>query len=131
MMRGRGFLSNLRNLVLPPRPDPAASRVIAEIRLLLCASIAILAFSVIGFRIFSLSDAGARERIANQFKTSHIERGQILDRKGRLLATNLPITVLHADPREIMDVTDAAKKLAPFIARHDVASLKKLLSKQT
>ena len=31
------------------------------------------------------------------------ERGQILDRKGRLLATNLPITVLHADPKEIMD----------------------------
>lgn len=130
-MPSSGFLSNLRNLVLPPRPDPAASRVIAEMRLLICASVAILAFSIIGFRIFNLSDAGARERIANHFKTSHIERGQILDRKGRLLATNLPITVLHADPSEIMDVTDAASKLAPLISRHDVASLKKILSKKT
>ena len=37
----RELLTKLRDLVLPARPDPAQSRRIAEIRLVLCGFIAI------------------------------------------------------------------------------------------
>ena len=47
------------------------------------------------------------------------------------MATNLPMTVLHADPNEIMDVADAARLLAPLIKHHDEASLTRLLQKDT
>ena len=47
------------------------------------------------------------------------------------MATNLPMTILHADPSEIMDVADAARQLAPLITHHDEASLTRLLQKNT
>ena len=88
-------------------------------------------FITIGVRIVGLADAGASTRLAQSATAITAERGRILDRKGRLLAGNLPITVLHADPGEIMDARDAAAKLAPFLSQHDHTSLIKLLTKKT
>ena len=48
-----------------------------------------------------------------------------------MLAGNLPITVLHADPSEIMNAGEAAAKLAPFLDHYDQKSLQKLLTKKT
>jgi len=124
-------LRKLRHLILPPRPDPARSRRIAEGRLLICCLVALGIFISIGVRIVGLADANASTRLANSGAAVTAERGRILDRKGRLLAGNLPITILHADPSEIMDIQAAATKLAPLLNDHDQASLTKLLSKET
>ena len=108
-------LQKIRHLILPSRPDPAQSRRIAEGRLLICCLVALCIFTTIGVRIVSLADASAAPHLSLKRPDITAERGRILDRKGRLLAGNLPITVLHADPSEIMDAGEASAKLAPFL----------------
>ncbi len=125
------MMRRLKRLFLPPRPDPAQSRHIAEMRLIVSGFVALAVFAVIAGRVVVLSAQDTAPSNDYKSNVTTVERGKILDRKGRLLATNLPITVMHADPSEIMDVNDAAKKLAPFIARHNEASLKRLLMKKT
>lgn len=121
----------LRPLVLPPRPDPARSRRIAEVRLVISALAVLAVFATIAARVVLLATDEANARTAGIIQIEKAERGRILDRNGRLLATNLPITVLHADPKEIMDPAGAARDLAPLLPRHDEASLKRLLTKDT
>jgi len=86
-------LQKLRRLILPPRPDPARSRRIAEGRLMIGCLVAFGIFITIGVRIVGLADASASTRLAKSAAAITTERGRILDRKGRLLAGNLPITV--------------------------------------
>ena len=131
MTRPATLTSRLYNLVLPARPDPARSRRIAEVRLVVSAVVVLAVFAAIAARVMLLATDAANARTAGIVPPAKAERGQILDRKGRLLATNLPITVLHADPSEIMDPTGAARALAPFLPRHDTASLARLLTKDT
>jgi cell division protein FtsI (penicillin-binding protein 3) len=121
----------LRVLVLPARPDPAQSRRIAEIRLVLCGFIAIAIIGTIGTRIVGLAEANSNLRLAVHGKASAPMRGRILDRNGRLLAGNLPITVLHADPTEIMNIDDDAARLAPILPHRSIADLRNLLGKKT
>jgi len=125
------FTSRLRALVLPSRPDPARSRRIAEVRLVVSAVFVFAVFAAIAARVMLLATDEANARTAGIVPPPKAERGQILDRKGRLLATNLPITVLHADPGEIMDPAAAARALAPLLPRHDEAALVRLLTKDT
>ena len=93
-------LQKIRHLILPSRPDPAQSRQIAEGRLVICCLVALGIFVSIGVRIISLADASAGAHLSLKRPNLAIERGRILDRNGRMLAGNLPITVLHADPSE-------------------------------
>ena len=130
MSLASGIIGFLRGLVLPARPDPARSRRIAEVRLVVSAAFVLIVFTAIATRVVLLATQEANARTAG-INVPGTERGQILDRNGRLLATNLPITVLHADPSEIMDPRAAARALAPLLARHDEASLHRLLTKKT
>ncbi len=118
-------------LILPARPDPAKSRRIAEVRLVVSCFIALAVFITIGVRIITLAVATEAASISPVPLASNTARGQIFDRHGRLLATNLPMTVLHADPSEIMDLDNAVRRLAPLIKHHDETSLTKLLRKNT
>jgi len=131
MSNPASFTSRLRALVLPARPDPARSRRIAEVRLVMSAVVVFAVFAAIAARVMLLATDEANARTAGIVPPEKTERGQILDRKGRLLATNLPITVLHADPGEIMDPIAAARALAPLLPRHDEATLTRLLTKDT
>ena len=127
----RVLLTKLRDLVLPARPDPAQSRRIAEIRLVLCGFIAIAIIGTIGTRIVGLAEANSNLRLAVHGQAAAPMRGRILDRNGRLLAGNLPITVLHANPTEIMNIDNAAARLAPILPHRSIADLRKLLGKKT
>ena len=127
----RQLLAKLRNLVWPARPDPAKSRRIAEVRLVFCGFIAVTIIGTIGTRIVGLAEAHTNLRLAVYGQAASAMRGRILDRGGRLLAGNLPITVLHADPSEIMNVDDAATSLATIQPHHTNAGLRALLSKRT
>ncbi len=125
------LLKKIRRLVLPPCPDQAQSLRVAEARLVIGFLVALVVFIGIGVRIFEHADAGASARLASKGVKEGIERGRILDRNGRLLASNLPITTLHAEPSEIMNVDDAAAKLAPLLRQHSKKSLQKLLTKKS
>ena len=127
----RQLLAKLRHLVLPARPDPAQSRRIAEIRLVFCGFIAIAIIGTIGTRIVGLAEAHTNLRLAVHGQAAAALRGRILDREGRLLAGNLPITVLHANPSEIMNLDEAATSLAKILPHHNSADLRALLSKKT
>ena len=127
----RQLLTKLRSLVWPARPDPAKSRRIAELRLVFCGFIAFAIIGTIGMRIVGLAEAHTNLRLAVHGQAEAAMRGRILDREGRLLAGNLPITVLHANPGEIMNVDDAANSLAAILPHQTSANLRALLSKQT
>ena len=124
----RQLLAKLRHVVLPARPDPAQSRRIAEIRLVFCGFIAIAIIGIIGTRIVGLAEAHTNLRLAVDGQATAALRGRILDREGRLLAGNLPITVLHANPSEIMNLDEAATSLAKILPHHNSADLRALLS---
>ncbi|MDB4852097.1 penicillin-binding protein 2 [Alphaproteobacteria bacterium] len=127
----RELLTKLCDLVLPARPDPAQSRRIAEIRLVLCGFIAIAIIGTIGTRIVGLAEANSNLRLPVHGQAAATMRGRILDRNGRLLAGNLPITVLHANPTEIMNIDAAAAQLAPVLPHRSIADLRSLLGKKT
>jgi cell division protein FtsI (penicillin-binding protein 3) len=124
-------LKALTRLVFPARPDPAKSRRIAEGRLIVSCGVALVVFMTIGVRIVTLATATETASTAAIPEANTVARGQILDRKGRLLATNLPMAILHADPSEIMDIAAAARQLAPLIPRMSEAGLKDLLARDT
>ena len=130
-MSASTLTAQLKGLVLPPRPDPARSRRIAEGRLLVSAVCVLAVFGAIATRVVML--AGEDNARLNAYQTGGpaVDRGAVLDRNGRLLATNLPITVLHADPAHIMDPRAAATALAPMLPRLDTADLLRLLTKKT
>lgn len=54
---------------------------------------------------------------------ARVERGDITDRNGVLLATSLPTAALYARPRELSDPADTARRLASVLPDLDAAQL--------
>ena len=130
-MSGQPFTAKLKALVLPPRPDPARSRHIAEMRLMVSAMVVLVVFSTIATRVLALALEEDPRMATYPDNGPAIDRGLVFDRNGRLLATNLPITILHADPANIMDAPAAAQALAPLLPRYDENDLLRLLTRKT
>jgi cell division protein FtsI (penicillin-binding protein 3) len=53
----------------------------------------------------------------------HAQRAMITDRNGEILAVSLPTAGLYANPREMVDQTDAAHRIKQVIPRLDEAEL--------
>ena len=49
-------------------------------------------------------------------------RAEIRDRNGNMLATTLRMASVFADPKDILDADEAARKLAPLLAQETVAT---------
>jgi cell division protein FtsI (penicillin-binding protein 3) len=102
-------------------------------RLLVTGVVLTLAFMVIGFRLVDLTvfKGGGEPKLAN---TDHapvfpVERADIIDRNGVLLATSLPTASLFVDPVSVLNISEAADKLVtvlPELNREEL--LKKLKS---
>jgi cell division protein FtsI/penicillin-binding protein 2 len=83
--------------------------------------VTVLAFAVIGVRLFQLqardrthlSSLGLDQRVHTVAIPA--ERGNIFDRNGRDLALSVPQTTVVADPRVIKDPVAYAAKLAPIV----------------
>jgi len=56
-------------------------------------------------------------------------RGDITDRNGEILATTLRMASVYADPKQILNIDEAAAKLAPLLSGETAASLKQKLSR--
>ena len=89
------------------------ARTRAEGRLLVLGSLFFCAFSVIGVRMGTLSASVASEPRAQATGASIIaQRADIVDRRGRILATNMETHSLYAHPQQMVEPVRAAKALA-------------------
>ena len=90
--------------------DQAQGR--AEGRLLLLGLVFFAAFAVVGVRMGTMSAGEVREPRASVSTTGIVsQRADIVDREGRLLATNIGTHSLYAQPPQMVDPARAAREL--------------------
>lgn len=98
----------------------------AEGRLLVLGLAFFCAFGVIGMRMGTLASSVPEEPRASAVGNPIIgQRSDIVDRNGRILATNLQTHSLYAHPRDMLDPANAAKELAQIFPELDEAELLK------
>jgi cell division protein FtsI (penicillin-binding protein 3) len=101
-------------------------RVRAEGRLLLLGAAFVAAFLTVGARMGLMAATEASEpQTASQGAAIVAQRADILDRQGRILATNLVTHALYAQPPMMVDPEGAARKLAEIFPELDAERLKK------
>ena len=89
------------------------ARLRAESRLLVLGLAFLCAFVVIGARMSMLAASEAEEpRVASGASRIVSQRADIVDRKGRLLATNMETHALYVHPHQLIDPVAAAKGVA-------------------
>ena len=90
-----------------------------------------LAFSAVGAQLVRLalvsSPSGPRVQLAEPL-VRIFARPDIVDRKGRLLATDLTTHSLFADPTLVIDADEASEKLAAILPELDQADLRASLA---
>jgi cell division protein FtsI (penicillin-binding protein 3) len=87
-----------------------------------------LAFVMIGGRLVSLGFAGTEEGQGGLYDISTtVHRPDILDRNGRLLATDIRGATLYADPKRVIDRDELAEHVASVLPGVNAESLRKRL----
>ena len=98
----------------------------AEGRLLVLGLAFFCAFGVIGMRMGTLASSVPQEPRASAVGNPIIgQRSDIVDRNGRILATNLQTHSLYAHPRDMIDPAHVAKGLTGIFPELDEAELLK------
>lgn len=99
--------------------DQALNR--ARMRLGVLTTFVFLAFTSLGLRIADISIAvqANLDSPQSQFVEQARHRAEIVDRGGRLLARNVDIVSLGADPREVWDPAVAGESLSPLLSTLD------------
>jgi cell division protein FtsI (penicillin-binding protein 3) len=83
-------------------------------RLLVTGALFAVAYLVIALRLVTvtlLSDSAEPRLAALPAAATQVERGEIVDRNGVVLATNLVTASLYANPQQIIDVDEAVARL--------------------
>lgn len=105
---------------------------VARHRLVIGGVLFALAFGVVGLRLVDLTlmKDGQEPRLAHLAKSGplEMERADIVDRSGVLLATSLATASLYANPKLVLDIDDASAKLARLLPGVHEAELRKNLS---
>ena len=105
------------------------SRLRAEGRLLLLGLMFLAGFAVIGGRMGLMSATEVREPRASVSTASILsQRADIVDRRGRILATNIGTHSLYAQPRLMIDPVRAAEELGRIFPDLDETALLKKFS---
>ena len=91
----------------------------AEWRLILLAAAFFAGFALLGARMGLLAMTPAAETTVWQGEDIQNDRAEILDRNGRLLATNLVTNALYAEMRYMIDGNRAARELARIFPEID------------
>ena len=108
--------------------DDTDARLRTRTRLVLCG--VLFAFALIGGQLVRLASKAAPEirvALAEPLARSW-SRPDIVDRHGRLLATDVGLHSLYADPQLVLDVDETAEKLAAVLPGLDAAELRKALA---
>jgi cell division protein FtsI (penicillin-binding protein 3) len=111
----------------PVQPVDADARLRGRARLVLLG--VLLAFGVIGGQLVRLASRASPEikiSLAEPLARSW-SRPDIVDRNGRLLATDVGMHSLYADPQLVQDVDEATEKLAAALPGLDATELRKAL----
>src|SRR6056297_561736 len=96
----------------------------AEGRLLVMAAMFLVAFGAIGLRMGVLAGTVPEEPTAQARGNPIIgQRADILDRRGRILATNLQTHSLYAQPPQMVDPEKAATELAAIFPELEAEAL--------
>jgi len=101
------------------------------VRISLVLGTLFLCFAGITARLIALGsgpDEAPRIAVAQSDTPRSISRPDLIDRKGRMLATDLQVYWAYGDPARVVDVDDAAEKLARVLPDQDIATLRKKLS---
>jgi cell division protein FtsI (penicillin-binding protein 3) len=102
------------------------SRARAEKRLILLALCFFASFAVIGVRMGTLAASTPTEpRAAAGGSAITAQRADIVDRKGRILATNMLTYALYAQPRDLVDPAGTAKALAEIFPEINAKDLQR------
>ena len=100
------------------------ARLRAEGRLLVLGAMFFCAFTVIGLRMGTLATSVPEEPTAAAVGNAIIgQRSDIVDRNGRILATNLETHSLYAHPQDMIDPAYAAAELAHIFPELDEEKL--------
>jgi cell division protein FtsI (penicillin-binding protein 3) len=106
-------------LSVPRRPATATRDALEVARARLSAAAAVFAvlFAVIALRMAHVSllreaGEGGGPGTAVAGNTVRAERAEIVDRNGVILATSLPVASLFVNPRQVIDVEEASRKIA-------------------
>ena len=104
----------------------AVMRGKAEGRLLMLGGIFLCAFILIGLRMGALAGSEAVEpRAAAGGLEIRAQRADIVDREGRVLATNIETHSLYAQPQQMIEPERAAKELVKIFPDLTLARLQK------
>ncbi|OSP54999.1 penicillin-binding protein 2 [Pseudoruegeria sp. SK021] len=105
------------------------SRLQSEGRLLVMGLFFVAAFTVVGVRMGALATSMPEEpRSAGAAMAINGARADILDRRGRVLATNLTTEALYAHPQDMVDKPGAVRELARIFPDLDAPALLAQLS---
>lgn len=92
-----------------------------------------LGFAIIGVSLLSVALTPAAEP-QDSYQVSvadgHLLRGRLLDATGRVMATSLRVKSLFADPYNIMDIEEAARKLNSVLPELAADDIRAALSKK-
>lgn len=99
-------------------------------RLWMMGAMFFCAFSVIGFQMTALATSdGAEPRVAAHSSQAVASRADILDRNGRILATNMDTYSLYAHPHQLIDTMAAAQGLARIFPDVEVDKMHAILTR--
>ncbi len=98
-------------------------------RLIVGAALFALAFGAVGVRLIDVAVLQNNEpKQVRAVKPAEVNRAEIVDRNGILLATSIGAASVYADPRKIPNIDEAASKLAEVLPGVDAAQLKQRMS---
>lgn len=103
----------------------AEAKSVARNRLFLASALAASCFVLISGKVIALSTDVKPKTFYGKSNENIVERGRILDRNGRVLATSLPAFMLYVDPAEVMNPYEATAKLEdilPHLSEEEIFS---------
>jgi cell division protein FtsI (penicillin-binding protein 3) len=109
---------------------PIMKRRVAVVSLMLGLWVAGIEAKLIYLQVFDRADLAARaERQQERTPPSPARRGDILDRRGRVLATSVDADTIYAVPTEIANPAEAAKKICDALRDCDAKERKSIAEK--
>ncbi len=100
------------------------ARLRAEGRLFILGVLFVLGFAAVGLRMGALAATDPVEpRVASNGASITAQRADIVDRRGRVLATNLATYSLYAQPQQMIEPQRVALQLAAIFPDLDTAAL--------
>ncbi|NDV89068.1 penicillin-binding protein 2 [Aurantimonas aggregata] len=96
-------------------------------QILIAGGVFVAIYAVIGFRLvqFGLAEMPLHAAVA---PPPSVARPDIFDRNGNLLAMDLPVSSVYAEPHSIVDIDEAVEKLTAVLPDLDAADLYRDLS---